>query len=122
MGFADQTLSCGSLSVTFTVSDICGNQANTTSTFTSQDTVGPAFTTPAQNLTVQCDGAGNTGDYSNFVATRAGAQAFDVCTLSALNYTVAAPTTGPTTCGSVDVIVTAADTCGNSARSTGRYT
>jgi len=120
--FADQTLSCGSLTLTFTVSDSCGNTAATTSTFTSQDTAGPSFTTPAQNLTVECDGAGNTGDYTNFIANRAGAQAFDVCTLSALNYTVSAPTTGPTTCGSVNVIVTAADTCGNSARSTGRYT
>merc|ERR1712110_551253 len=62
----DQTLSCGSLSLTFTVTDSCGNNASTTATFTSQDTVGPAFTTPAQNLTVECDGNGNTGDFTNF--------------------------------------------------------
>merc|ERR1712110_113243 len=120
--FTDQTVSCGSLSLTFTVTDSCGNNASTTATFTSQDTVGPAFTTPAQNLTVECDGNGNTGDFTNFVNGRAGAQAFDVCSLAALNYTVAAPTAGPTSCGSVNVVVTAADQCGNSARSTGRYT
>merc|ERR1712107_253663 len=36
--------------------------------------------------------------------------------------TVAAPSAGPTSCGSVNVVVTAADQCGNSARSTGRFT
>ncbi|MCI4648418.1 SprB repeat-containing protein, partial [Phaeodactylibacter sp.] len=50
----------GSATVTFTATDDCGNTATSTATFTIEDTAAPTVTTPASDLTVECDGAGNT--------------------------------------------------------------
>jgi large repetitive protein len=112
---------CGSVTITFSVSDACNNIARTTSVFTATDNSAPTFSTPAQDGSFECDGSGNTNAYANYISTRAGAQATDSCAIN-LMYNVEAPATGPTTCRSQSVTVTAADSCGNVARSTATYT
>ena len=62
----------GARAVTFTATDACGNAASSTATFTIEDTTAPTITAPASDLTVECDGAGNTSDLNTWLANFAG--------------------------------------------------
>lgn len=111
---------CDQEAVTFTFTDLCGQSVRTTATFFVIDSSAPVFTTPAQNTEVECDGAGNVGDYASFVNSRAGSVATDQCALS-LTFTNNAPAVGPVGCGAVSVAFTVADECGNSASTGATY-
>ena len=69
----------GVVTVTFTATDDCNNTSETTATFTIQDTQAPTIDTPASDLTVQCDGSGNTADLQAWLASNGGGIASDVC-------------------------------------------
>ena len=113
---------CASADVIFTVSDRCGFSTTTEATFTVVDTTTPFFNPPASNVSVECDGAGNVADYSNFVSSNGGASADDVCATAPVTWTNTAPATGPVGCGFVNVAFIAADDCGNEAVTRATYT
>lgn len=117
----DNVVGCSFATVTFTVTDPCGLSASTTATFTSVDSAAPSFNPAAQDLTVQCDGQGNVGDYDAWVASHGGASAVDECAFS-FTWTSNAPATGPTTCGFRTVTFTVTDNCNNAARTTATFT
>jgi len=112
---------CDSETVTFTFTDLCGQSVTTSATFTVVDPSAPVFTTPAQDQSVECDGAGNVSAYAAFVNSRGGAVATDACALS-LTFSNNAPQDGPVGCGSVSVSFTVTDECGNSAATSATYT
>ncbi|MFL1011735.1 hypothetical protein, partial [Flavisericum labens] len=71
----------GSVTVTFTATDTCGDpfSANTTATFTIQDTTDPSIDTAASDQTVECDGAGNGTALTAWLNSNGGAAALDTC-------------------------------------------
>src|SRR5690606_18406895 len=76
---SDECGATGSATVIFTATDECGNESSTTATFTIEDTTAPVIETPAENMTVECDGMGNTEALNNWLLTHGGAVATDLC-------------------------------------------
>jgi gliding motility-associated-like protein len=105
----------GSALVTFTATDACGNTATTSATFTIIDDTDPTITTQASDLTVQCDGSGNTAALNSWLASNGGAVASDVCSNVTWNNNFTEVSNGCGASGSVTVIFTATDDCGNSS-------
>ena len=119
--FNSAVVGCDFATVTFTVTDACGNTAATTATFTSVDNDPPTFSPGASNTVVECNGSGNTADYSLFLSTRGGSVPVDQCALS-FTFSNNAPVNGPASCGSQTVIFTVEDECNNSASTTAIFT
>src|SRR3954467_12011766 len=71
--------STGSATVIFTATDDCGNETTTSATFTIEDTTKPSVVITASDLTVQCDGSGNTAELAAWLASMGGASATDAC-------------------------------------------
>jgi hypothetical protein len=70
----------GSTTVTFTVEDECSKWTQTTAMFTIEDTTPPMIDWPTQNdVTVECDGAGNVDEYNAWLASLGTATAYDDC-------------------------------------------
>ncbi|MCD8518858.1 MAG: hypothetical protein LRY32_04555, partial [Flavobacterium sp.] len=69
----------GSATVTFTATDACGNASTTSATFTIVDDTNPVIAIQASDLTVQCDGLGNTAALNAWLASNGGASASDAC-------------------------------------------
>jgi gliding motility-associated-like protein len=118
--------STGSVAVTFTGSDVCGNQITTTATFTIKDTKAPVLVTPAQNKTVEC-AAGNDTELQTWLANNGGATATDTCSNAALTWTndygngeKFISSCGNT--GEVTVTFTVKDDCGNSISTVAKFT
>lgn len=111
----------GSVSVTFTATDACGNATSTTATFAIVDTKAPVVTAAA-NATVECDGAGNTAALAAWLASNGGATATDACSSVTWtnNFTRLTAACGAT--GSATVTFTATDASGNSATTTATFT
>jgi len=109
------------IQVTFTATDACGNTATTTATYAIQDTTAPVIT-DAADLTVQCDGSGNTTDLQNWLNTNGGATANDDCsTVTWSNdFTALSDLCGST--GAATVIFTATDGCGNATSTSATFT
>src|SRR5690606_34502009 len=105
----------GSATVTFTATDECGNSVNTLATFTIEDTTAPVIVTPAGNITVECDGSGNTADYQAWLASNGGAAATDSCGTVTWSYAIEDTNTLCGLTGYVIVNFTATDECGNSS-------
>ena len=53
--------------------------SSTTATFTIEDNTAPSIDTEASDLTVECDGAGNSADLQSWLDSHGGALASDVC-------------------------------------------
>src|SRR5690606_36203391 len=73
---------CGETSrtlVRFIATDACNNSSNTTALFTILDLVPPTIDTVATNVTVECDGLGNTTDLNTWFDNNGGATATDLC-------------------------------------------
>src|SRR5690606_290099 len=117
-GLSDDCGLTGSATVTFTATDSCGNASTTTATFIIEDTTDPVLITPAQNLTVECDGLGNSVQLNAWLATAGGAIASDTCgsIVWTNNFTTLSDGCGMT--GSATVTFTATDECGNSRTET----
>src|SRR5690606_16994868 len=109
--------------VTFTATDACGNASTTQATVSVVDTTLPVLTKQAQSLTVQC-GANTTQALNYWLANHAGAEATDSCSTvtwtnnyDAANFVAACGATG-----SVEVIFTGSDACGNVVTTTATFT
>ncbi len=111
----------GSTSVTFTVTDACDNSSVTTANFIIQDTTSPLIDVPAVDRTVECDGTGNLAEYNTWVSNNANASASEDCgTISWSN------DAGPISedcgeSGSITVVFTAIDQCGNTDQTTANF-
>ena len=112
----------GSATVTFTATDECGNTSTTSATFTIEDTQAPIINPSASDLTVECDGQGNTTALNNWLANHGGAQASDVggTVYWSNNFTGLSNGCGAT--GSANVVFTATDACGNTSTTTAIFT
>ena len=118
-GLSDLCGATGAATVTWTAMDACGNTATTSATVTVVDTTAPYFTTAPANLTLECDGAGNT---SALTAWLNSAVAADVCGSVSVshNFTGLSDLCGAT--GAATVTWTATDACGNTATTSATVT
>src|SRR5690606_6704780 len=121
-GLSDDCGLTGSATVTFTATDSCGNASTTTATFIIEDTTDPVLITPAQDMTVECDGAGNAVQLNAWLATAGGAIASDTCgsIVWTNNFTGLSDGCGMT--GSATVTFTATDECGNGGNTSATFT
>jgi hypothetical protein len=88
---------------------------------TVNDTESPVISSLAQDLTVECDGAGNTADLNVWLNSQGGASATDNCSFTwSDNFTALSDDCGAT--GSVTVTFTATDPSLNSAGTTATFT
>ena len=112
----------GSATVTFTATDACGNASTTSATFTIIDDTNPVIAVQASDLTVQCDGLGNTTALNAWLASNGGASASDACSSVTWsnNFTLVSDTCGAT--GSATVTFTATDACGNASTTSATFT
>ncbi len=105
---------------TWTARDNGGNPTTCVQLINVVDQEGPVVTTDAADLTMQCDGAGNTSEIDAWLADNGGAAAEDNC--GDVSWTNDYTGLTDITCGgsgSALVTFTAADGCGNSTTTTG---
>ncbi|MEM9548572.1 MAG: HYR domain-containing protein [Bacteroidota bacterium] len=110
------------LTYAFFATDACGNvSAQSIATFTIEDTTSPMIVA-GMDLTVECDGVGNTGERDTWLANNGGATATDVCS-SPLVWTwdliTEVDSCGNT--GSQTYLFTVTDDCGNTATTTANF-
>jgi len=109
----------GTYTNTWTVADDCGNTSSIyTQVISVSDLTPPVLLTPAQDLTVECDGSGNAVSLAGWLSANGGASASDNCSASVIwsnNFNGLSDLCGST--GSATVIFTASDSCGNSVTS-----
>ena len=111
----------GTNTVTLTATDVNGNVSTCTSTVTVEDNISPVINTPASDLTVECDGNGNTAQLNAWLASNGGASASDACGVTWSNdFTSLSDDCGAT--GSATVTFTATDPSGNSASTSATFT
>ena len=113
--------SCGATGhalVTFTATDACGNAASCSATFTISDSEAPEVTTASADLTVQCDGQGNTADLDAWLTAQGGAAAEEACSDVTWTHDFTALEAGCGATGSASVTFTATDDCGNASATT----
>ena len=111
-----------SYEVTFTATDDCDNDSQTTATFTIEDTTPPAFTMAAADTTAECDGMGNLDEYQDWLDNHGGATAEEVC--SSITWSVDTVALSAGSCIGYETIViefTATDVCGLSSSSTASF-
>ena len=111
----------GTVTVTFTATDVCGNTATDTSSFTVEDTAAPTFSTSPIAFTYECTGSATTTTaFNDWVADNAGAEGNDNCgdtTITNDNPSI------PSFCGGTGtMLVTITDDCGNSHSESVSYT
>ena len=113
----------GSATVIFTATDACGNSSTSSGTFTIQDNIKPLIITNANNITVECDGAGNVQELAAWLASNGGTTASDNCSeVSWSNNYSGSFSDDCGLTGAVTVLFTATDACGNFSESTGIFT
>jgi len=114
----------GDVTITFIASDICGNSSLTTATFMIMDRTDPSIDTPADDLTVECDGLGNTGQLQDWLNDNGGGRASDECGGFTWSYApdpaILSNECGAT--GEVTVTFTVTDECDNTNQTTATFT
>ncbi len=119
---SDDCGNTGSATVTFTATDPSGNTATTSATFTIQDTTNPSVTTAASNLTVECDGSGNSSDLSGWLTANGNAVASDACAGVTWSHNHVALSDHCGATGATTVTFTATDACNNASTTTATFT
>jgi len=109
--------------VTFTATDDCGLTSTTQATFTIEDTTVPSIDTAASNLTVECDGAGNTAELNAWLASNGGTgAASDICGSVGWTHDFTALSDDCGETGSAMVTFTATDDCGLTSTTQATFT
>ena len=82
----------------------------------------PSIDTPSADLTVECDGNGNTAELNNWIDTYGGAAASDACSgvTWSNDFTALSDLCGAT--GAATVTFTATDDCGLTSTTTATFT
>ena len=113
--------SCGSFEVSYSYTDECGNTITAGYTVYVEDNKAPELS-DAMDMTVECDGQGNTAELEAWLANHGGATATDNCgnITWSNNFEGLSDLCGAT--GSATVEFTASDDCGNSSKTTATFT
>jgi hypothetical protein len=101
------------LTRTWTATDECGNSSSGAQIVTVQDTTAPIVGDIASDLTVECDGAGNSADLTAWLTSNGGASASDNCSGVTWSNNFAALSDDCGATGAATVTFTATDGCGN---------
>ena len=119
---SDDCGATGSVNVTFTVTDDCGNTSTASATLTVIDNTNPTIDINASDLTVECDGLGNTTQLNNWLNSNGGASSSDDCSnvTWSNDFNILTDDCGAT--GEATVTFTATDDCGNSTSTTATFT
>jgi len=112
----------GTTSNSYTVTDDHGLSASCAFTVTVVDNIQPAFSSPASNLVVQCNGSGNTAALNTWLGNHGNATASDECGSVTWGHNYSGLTSSCGATGSATVTFTATDTHGNSASSIASFT
>jgi gliding motility-associated-like protein len=113
----------GQVVETWTATDACGRVLSPVSRIIHViDNTPPVITVPASNLTVECDGTGNTAALNSWLASKGGAVANDLCSdvTWTNNFQSLSNLCGAT--GSATVTFTVKDLCGNPNTTTATFT
>ena len=122
VALSDSCGATGDATVTFTATDDCGNATSCSATFTISDSQAPDVTTASADLTVQCDGQGNTAALEAWLGEQGGAIAEEACSEVTWSNDFTALEAGCGATGSASVTFTAADDCGNATATTAVFT
>jgi hypothetical protein len=122
MGLSDDCGATGSATVTFSATDDCGNTSYTTATFTIEDTTNPTIDEAAEDMTVECDGAGNVAELNTWLADNGGAEASDICSGVVWDNDFDGLSDDCGATGSATVTFSATDDCGNTSYTTATFT
>jgi large repetitive protein len=117
--FVDACGATGYVDVEFTLTDACGNDISKTARFTIVDTTAPVFTIIPQDLTIECDGEGNTAQLNTWLAN---VNASDICGDVTITHDFTALSDDCGATGSALVTWTATDACGNVASTSATFT
>ncbi len=118
---------CGStqtLVYEYSAIDSSGNQSSCYAYYTIEDTTTPLIGTAAMDMTVECDGAGNSDAFIGWLANKGGATATDICGPEITwtnNYTSQFSDECGLT-GEIDVIFTVTDDCSNTSTTEATFT
>lgn len=112
----------GQVYIHFFVMEECNRPTFCSSTFTVPEGSNGPQLSPAQDLTVECDGNGNSGALANWLNNQGGATASDDCGQVSWsnNYNGLTDACGAT--GSATVTFTATSQCGNASATTATFT
>ena len=112
------TFEVGTTTVTYTATDIHSNVTTSSFDITVVDAENPVITTEASDLTVECDGSGNTTELNNWLNNHGGSVASDNCAVTSItnDYDVANMSDDCGLTGSILVTFTHTDAAGNSTR------
>jgi hypothetical protein len=104
--------------------DACENESLIfVQVITVTDNTEPVIDTPAEDLTVECDGVGNTDDLNQWLDTNGGATAYNECGGDIIwSHDFTTLTEGCGNTGEATVIFTATDECGNTATTQATFT
>ncbi|OBQ51805.1 hypothetical protein VQ01_15120 [Tamlana sp. s12] len=110
------------IEVIFTAEDECGNTSSISAYYHIRDITPPTLVTPASDLTVECDGAGNLTALNNWLNANGRAVATEDCStiIWTNDFTGLSDDCGET--GSATVIFTATDGCGNATTTSATFT
>ncbi len=117
-GLSDDCGATGSATVIWTATDDCDRTATCSATVTIVDTVDPTITCP-DNLTLECDGAGNTAAVNAWLAD---VSASDTCGDVTITNDFAGLSDDCGATGSATVVWTATDDCNRTATCTATVT
>ena len=113
----------GYVDVIFTATDVNGNTATTTATFTIEDTTIPFIVPTYLSVTVECDGSGNVADYDTWHGIwETEVAVTDICSGVSYGVTGEIITDDCGETGSVVKMYTLTDGCGNSVDTTISFT
>lgn len=92
----------GSITVTYTIEDDCGNAITRIGIFTVEDTTAPNWDVLPQDTVVECDGNGNQTDLTTWLNNNAGSEVSDDC--GGLTFQFAIQDSIHTGCGTTDTV------------------
>ncbi len=115
------TFPVGTTTNTFVVTDAAGNTASCSFEVTVTDNEAPMIVNPASDLTVECDGSGNSTDLQAWLDSQGGAEATDNCEIIDWSDDFTGLTDDCGLTGSAVVTFTVIDDFGNASTTTATF-